>query len=84
MENKELKFEEIKAQLRAGVKKFEYKKVDGTTRTATGTTHQDVLTEHSATPSGTYNEKFGVIAYFDMDAKGWRCFKTENFIQFLD
>ena len=72
----------IKEKLKNGICEFKYRKKDGSERSARGTRKSDVLKENGAEPSGRGVEKVGVIAYYDIDAEGWRSFNIENFIGF--
>lgn len=74
--------EAIKNRLASGDVHFTYRKKDGTEREAYGTRNTDIITINDAMPSGNGVEKSGVIAYYDLNSKGWRSFKTENFIGF--
>ena len=74
---------EIKNTLRDGTFKFKYTKVDGTERTATGTLNESLLSMYGATPNGTGSAPNNVVCYYDIDVKGWRSFREENFICFL-
>lgn len=74
--------EAIKNRLALGDVHFTYRKKDGTEREAYGTRNTDIITINDAMPSGNGTEKTGVITYYDLNAKGWRSFKTENFIGF--
>lgn len=74
---------EIKNTLREGTFKFKYTKVDGTERTATGTLNESLLSMYGATPKGTGTEAPGVVNYYDIDTKGWRSFREDNFLGFM-
>lgn len=74
--------EAIKERLASGDVHFTYRKKDGTEREAYGTRNTDIITINDAMPSGNGSEKTGVITYYDLNSKGWRSFKTENFIGF--
>lgn len=74
--------EAIKNRLASGDVHFTYRKKDGTEREAYGTRNTDIITLNDAMPSGNGSEKTGVITYYDLNSKGWRSFKTENFIGF--
>jgi hypothetical protein len=74
--------EAIKNRLATGDVHFTYRKKDGTEREAYGTRNTDIITINDAMPSGNGSEKTGVITYYDLNAKGWRSFKVENFIGF--
>ena len=75
--------EVIKERLSSGDVHFTYRKKDGTEREAYGTRNIDIITQQGAIPSGNGSEKSGVIAYYDLDSKGWRSFRIENFIGFM-
>lgn len=53
---------------------FVYRKVDGTIREAIGTLNVQYERKTDSAP------KYDSVAYFDMDAQGWRSFKVENLI----
>lgn len=74
--------EAIKERLASGDIHFTYRKKDGTEREAYGTRNTDIIMLNDAMPSGNGSEKTGVITYYDLTSKGWRSFKTENFIGF--
>ena len=86
MELKDIKVvyteEAIKDRLASGDVHFTYRKKDGTEREAYGTRNTDIITINDAMPTGNGSEKTGVITYYDLNTKGWRSFKTENFIGF--
>lgn len=65
----------LKVKMANGVIKFAYEKADGTLRHATGTLNVPGFTPKS---SREFNEK--AVAYYDVDANGFRSFKTENLI----
>lgn len=75
--------QEIKETLSQGTFKFKYTKKDGTERVALGTRNPGLLSEYNATPSGNGTEKVGVIAYYDIDKHGWRCFTENSFAGFI-
>lgn len=72
----------IKEKLASGDVHFTYRKTDGTEREAYGTRNTGIIKDYNATPSGNGTEKNGVITYYDLNSKGWRSFKIENFIGF--
>lgn len=74
--------EAIKEVLASGDVYFTYRKKDGTEREAYGTRNTRIIEDHNATPVGKGTEKAGVIAYYDLESEGWRCFKIDNFIGF--
>lgn len=58
-----------------GVTEFQYKKKDGTIRTAHGTTQIPSTYHFVGKPSSA-----GVFPYWDCDVEGWRCFNIKNLI----
>ncbi len=63
-------------RMRSGAVRFAYEKADGTLRRACGTLH-----EVANTIKGTGRADDGrTVKYYDVDAVGWRSFKTENLI----
>jgi hypothetical protein len=54
---------------------FTYKKVDGSIREAVGTL------ESVPTPKGGFRKaNHGLLTYFDLQVREWRCAKVENLI----
>jgi hypothetical protein len=67
--------EVLRARLRAGVVQFAFKKVDGTLRTAVGTTNLATIpTEHH--PKGTGNPSDRSVRFFDIEKREWRSVST--------
>jgi len=63
--------ETLRARLREGVVQFAFKKVDGTLRTAVGTTNLATIpTEHH--PKGTGNPSDKSVRFFDIEKREWR------------
>ena len=56
---------------------FRYTKQDGTIRRATGTL---IGYEHSFRRPYTPKPENTFVVYYDIDAKGWRTFHAENFL----
>lgn len=59
----------LKNRLERGECKFTYEKLDGTIREAKGTTRMEDIPEGSKPKGGTSGSS---IAYYDLDANGWR------------
>ena len=90
-------FESFRAKLSAGVWRFSYLKKDGTIREAVGTLCMDLIPEDKR-PKGINSEALndtggalnraepaaGVFPYYDLDAGGWRSFRLDNFIGFVE
>lgn len=75
--------DQIIDELKTGIKKFSFTKVDGTIREANGTCNIDIISEENALPKGVIKDNDNVIRYYDVDKGGWRSFKVDNFIEFL-
>lgn len=73
---------ELKEMLRNGVVNFTYKKLDGTTRQATGTTRLESIPEDKH-PKGTGKTADNVVTYFDLEKEEWRSFREENFVEII-
>ena len=81
-------FESFRDQLRSGVYRFSYFKIDGDIREARGTLDLSrIPAEHQPKPlSGAPDvrpESYETFRYYDIDAEGWRSFRLENFIGFV-
>ena len=73
--------EQLKKALNEGVVAFSYEKKDGSWREACGTRNPEIIGYIDGTlPSGTGKHKEGTIAYWDIDAAGWRACLEENII----
>lgn len=67
----------LRARMKNQIVSFKFKKVDGSIREANGTLMDSMLPEIK----GTSNKvNYSVMAYFDVDANGFRSFKVENLI----
>lgn len=84
----EAKEKKFLAALRAGKVKFSYKKVDGSTREALGTLKPELMDGAHATEKKVNDGKKKhhvpptIIIYWDLEAKGFRSFRKDNFIDF--
>ena len=81
-------FESFRDQLRTGVYRFSYFKIDGDIREARGTLDLSrIPAEHQPKPlSGAPDvrpENYETFVYYDLDAEGWRSFRLDNFIGFV-
>lgn len=73
--------ERLKTALNEGVVAFSYEKKDGSWRSACGTRNPEIIGYIDGTlPSGTGKHKEGTIAYWDIDAAGWRACLEANII----
>jgi hypothetical protein len=63
--------EVLRSRLRAGVVQFAFKKLDGTLRTAVGTTNLATIpTEHH--PKGVRESSPRQVCFFDIEKREWR------------
>ena len=71
----------IVEQLNEGATDFQFRKIDGTVRTARGTTKLDLIPADQR-PSGeiTNPETSAVVTFYDLNAKGWRSFRRDSVI----
>jgi len=76
---KKVNITELKEMLKKGTVKFQYKKNDGTIRTAVGTLKSALITRK---PAGGQNKVKGAgyTTYFDMEKDAWRCFAESRLI----
>lgn len=64
----------LQIELCLGTVEFTYKKVDGSIRRAVGTR------DNVPAIKGTGHTNYGVLVYFDLDARAYRSAKVENII----
>lgn len=80
-------FESFRNQLRSGVYRFSYFKIDGQIREARGTLDLTRIPEEHRPLRGYDTDAALVPAstfrYYDLDAQGWRSFRLDNFIGFI-
>jgi hypothetical protein len=79
MKMKKVNASELHEMLCKGQVKFQYKKNDGTIRTAVGTLKSSLITNK---PSGGQNKvkAAGYTSYFDVEMDAWRCFAESKLI----
>ena len=71
--------ENLKKQMQNGIVHFAYVKRDGSIREAWGTTKSGLVDKY-INGNGTSREYFCTIAYYDVEAGGWRSFRWENLV----
>ena len=79
-------FESFRNQLRTGVFRFSYFKLDGSIREARGTLNIELIPEDNMPKSGMDPDAVALVTtfrYYDLDAHGWRSFRLDNFIGFV-
>lgn len=76
---KKVTITELKEMLCKGQVKFQYKKNDGSIRTAVGTLKSSLITRK---PFGGQNKvkDAGYVTYFDIEKDWWRCFAESKFL----
>ena len=67
------------AQMKKGIVKFLYIKLDGTVRTAWGTLKSDLIPASAGTDNRKKNDS--VMVYFYQEKESYRCFKIANFLK---
>jgi hypothetical protein len=73
--------EELRHNMTHSIVKFKYEKNNGIIREALGTLNPRIIEENDGElPKGTGEPKEGVLPYWDIESKGWRCFKHDNLI----
>jgi hypothetical protein len=68
---------DITTLLTEGRVTFSYRKTDGTTRKATGTTRNDLIPEDKRAET-TQDANSQTVAYYDEGKSAWRSFRREN------
>ena len=80
-------FDHFRRLLQIGVFSFCYFKTDGTIRQAVGTLAEAKIPEEHRPFRGNDSDEASLPAstfrYYDLDAKGWRSFRLDNFIGFV-
>jgi len=80
-------FEHFRKKLRTGIYRFSYFKIDGGIREARGTLNMDLIPKDQRPVSGIDTEAMDHMknfCYFDLDISGWRSFRLDNFIGFVE
>ena len=80
-------FEDFRAKLQTGVFRFSYFKKDGSIREARGTLDMSLIPEKDRPKSGLDPEAVvspSTFSYYDLLADGWRSFRIDNFIGFVE
>ena len=68
----------LKSAMHKGIVKFQFLKLDGTTRDAVGTLVDEVTSK--LVGGQYYNPSPKVVAYFDCEKQEWRSFRKERLI----
>ena len=79
-------FERFRTNLAVGAFRFSYFKLDGSIREAVGTLDPGLIpTEHLPKGGANSDTSFnGAFAYYDLTAGGWRSFRLDLFIGFVE
>ena len=75
--------ENLKKSLKEGVVTFQFKKKDGSIRTATGTTNKGTLEYVYNFKGGDGPSRYGYTSYWDVEKEDWRCFNENELIAIL-
>ncbi len=65
---------DIVSALNEGKVSFTYKKADGSTRQATGTTNASMIPESARAATDSNTETSEQVRYYDLGSNGWRSF----------
>ena len=82
-------FEAFRKKLQSGTYRFTYFKTDGSIRDAVGTLDMSRIPEDKR-PKGDMSDGAArepnpdVFPYYDLNAGGWRSFRLDNFIGFVE
>ena len=79
-------FENLREKMSTGIYRFSFFKLDGHIREARGTLCMDLIPYENHPKSGLDPEAvapFSTFAYYDLDKQGWRSFRLDNFIGFV-
>ena len=82
-------FEDFRNKLHSGIFRFSYFKKDGSIREAYGTLNPDLIPGASSRQTGGAASaeegiNYDTFAYYDLSAAGWRSFRLDNFIGFVE
>jgi len=82
-------FESFRKKLQSGTYRFSYFKIDGSIREAVGTLDMSRIPEDKRPKSlssapDVRPENYDTFPYYDLDAAGWRSFRLDNFIGFVE
>ena len=75
--------DQLNKALKAGVVTFQFKKKDGTIRTAKGTTNLGTINEVYSFKGGDGPSKHGYTSYWDVEKEDWRCFNENQLVAIL-
>ena len=82
-------FESFRKKLQSGTYRFSYFKIDGSIREAVGTLDMSRIPEDKRPKSlssapDVRPENYNTFPYYDLNAGGWRSFRLDNFIGFVE
>ena len=82
-------FESFRKKLQSGTYRFSYFKTDGSIREAVGTLDMSRIPEDKRPKSlssapDVRPENYNTFPYYDLNAGGWRCFRLDSFIGFME
>ena len=74
----------LRERMQNGSVKFSYTKLDGTLRTAIGTTNLEMIPEEFHPKDTGMNTSEAIQRYFDLDKNSWRSFTKTNLLSIDD
>ena len=78
-------FENFRTKLASGVYRFSYVKKDGSIREARGTLDLSRIPEDKHPKETEIKiQRFDTFAYYDLDRAGWRSFRLDLFVGFVE
>jgi len=80
-------FENFRNRLKSGIWRFSYFKTDGQIREAYGTLDTTIIPEDKQPkrePDKQTQPCYDTFVYWDTEAQGWRSFRLDNFIGFVE
>ena len=82
-------FESFRKKLQSGTYRFSYFKTDGSIREAVGTLDMSRIPDDKRPKSlssapDVRPENYNTFPYYDLNAGGWRSFRLDNFIGFVE
>lgn len=68
---------DLRHNMKHSIVSFSYRKKDGSLRNAKGTLSESIIKDRGGEmPKGTGETPSDTFPYWDIEAEGWRCFKT--------
>lgn len=71
---------DLREAMKNGVVTFQYKKKNGTIRTAKGTMNMNIINDEYSFKGGYGPSEYGYTPYWDVEKGDWRCFLDSKFV----